>query len=78
MTIEIKDPETERVVRELARRLNTGPEEAVRRVSEQALAGDLTLPVDVAEIDRILDWFWEQPVKDARPMDELMADDEPR
>ena len=75
MSIEIKDRETERVVRELARRLNVAPEEAVRRASEAALATaesdeDAAIESIVAEVKTL-------PVSDPRPIDELLSDDEP-
>jgi hypothetical protein len=72
MSIEIKDPETERVVRELARRLNADPEEAVRRVSEDALARGAALSVDEVKIDAIIRQFRELPVADARPIEEIV------
>jgi hypothetical protein len=72
MSIEIKDPETERVVRELARRLNADPEEAVRRVSEDALARGAALSVDEVKIDAIIRRFRELPVADARPIEEIV------
>ncbi|MGD9814708.1 MAG: type II toxin-antitoxin system VapB family antitoxin [Hyphomonadaceae bacterium] len=74
MSIEIDDPETVRVVKELARRLNVEPEEAVRRASEAALRAD---EEDVA-IQKIVDEVKKLPVADARPIDQLLDDEEPR
>lgn len=76
MSIEIKDPETERLVRELARRLNVDPAEAVRRASAQALGEeadgeDAAIDAIVAEAKRL-------PVSDPRPIKDLRAEDEPR
>lgn len=72
MSIEIKDPEVERVVREVARRLNTEPEEAVRRLSEHALAHGAVLSVNEAKIDAIIRRFRELPVADARPVEQIV------
>jgi hypothetical protein len=74
MSIEIKNPETERVVRELARRLNVEPDEAVRRVSEAALAEGTD---EDEAIERIVAEVRTLPVADARPIDELMSEEEP-
>lgn len=74
MTIEITNPETERVVRELARRMNVEPEEAVRRASEAALAHGTAVDVDEIEIDAILRRLHDLPVVDARTPDEILAE----
>lgn len=73
MTITIQDPETERVVRELAQRLNVEPVEAVRRAAEAFAEDDEERAIEeiVAEV-RML------PISDPRPMKELLADEEPR
>jgi hypothetical protein len=75
MSIEITNPETERVVRELARRLNVEPEEAVRRASEAALEG--RLDDEDAAIERIVAEVKTLPVADPRPIDELLSQEEP-
>ncbi|MGQ0532835.1 MAG: type II toxin-antitoxin system VapB family antitoxin [Caulobacteraceae bacterium] len=76
MSIEITNPETERVVRELARRLNVEPDEAVRRASEAALEGGLE-DEEIA-VERIVAEVKKLPVSDARPIDELLNEEEPR
>jgi hypothetical protein len=75
MSIEITNPETERVVRELARRLNVEPDEAVRRASEAALEAN---PDDEdAAIEGIVAEVKSLPVSDARPIDQLLSQEEP-
>lgn len=76
MSIEIDDPETVRVVKELARRLNVAPEEAVRRASEAALVE--AADEEDAAIERILAEVRTIPATDSRPIEELLRDDEPR
>jgi hypothetical protein len=75
MSIEIKDLETERVVRELARRMNVEPAEAVRRASEAALARD-TVDEDEA-IERVVQEVRTLPISDGRPIDDLLSEEEP-
>lgn len=75
MSIEITNPETERVVRELARRLNVDPDEAVRRASAAALASGLE--DEDAAIDRIVTEVKKLPVSDDRPIDQLLSQEEP-
>jgi hypothetical protein len=75
MSIEIVDPETVRVVEELARRLNVAPEEAVRRAGEAALARS-SQEEDEA-IERIVAEVKTLPVSDPRPIRDLLSADEP-
>ena len=75
MSIEITNPETERIVRELARRLNVGPDEAVRRASEAALEADAQR--EDAAIERIVEEVRKLPVSDARAVDEILKEEEP-
>ena len=75
MSIEIPNPETERIVRELARRLNVGPDEAVRRASEAALEADAQS--EDAAIERIVEEVRKLPVSDARAVDEILKEEEP-
>ncbi|MBL8549619.1 MAG: type II toxin-antitoxin system VapB family antitoxin [Hyphomonadaceae bacterium] len=77
MGISIKDPETEAIIRKLAEKLDVGLTEAVK------LAGQAELDRRSEEererrIDEILAEASTIPVTDPRPIDELMADDEPR
>jgi hypothetical protein len=74
MSTEIKDPETERVVRDLARRLNVEPDEAVRRAAE-AFGADVD---EEREVDAIIAEVRRLRVADPRPIKELLADEEPR
>jgi hypothetical protein len=74
MSIEITDPEVERVVRELALRLNVEPAEAVRLASEAALAHGTLAEVDEVEIEAILRRLHDLPVVDARTPDEILAE----
>lgn len=73
MSIEIKDLDTERLVRELARRLNVEPVEAVRRASQQALARDGEAEDEA--ISRIISEVRTLPVSDARSIDEILGDE---
>jgi hypothetical protein len=76
MSIEIVDPETERLVRELARRMNVAPEEAVRRASEVALAGAAKPPAsaDLALAEAALKRLHALPVVDTTPAEEILSD----
>jgi hypothetical protein len=73
MTIEIKDPEAERLLRDLARRLNIGVDEAVRRAAE-AFSDD----AEERDVEAIVAEVRTLPVSDPRPIKDLLADEEPR
>jgi hypothetical protein len=73
MTIEIKDRETERLVRELAEKLHVEPEEAVRRAAEA-----FSVDAEEREIEEIVAEVRKLPVSDPRPIKELLADEEAR
>jgi hypothetical protein len=75
MSIKIDHPETERVVLELARRLNVEPTEAVRRASEAALA---SVDEEEAAVEAIVAEVRTLPVSDPRPIEDLLAEEEPR
>jgi len=72
MTIEIKDPATERLLRDIVRRLNVGLEEATRRAAE-AFVDD-----EERDIEEIVAEVRTLPVSDPRPIKELLTDEEPR
>lgn len=72
MTIEIKNPETEDALLEVARRLNTDPEEAVRRMSEHTLARGADFKVNEIEVDAIIRRLQAMPVADPRPIEQLI------
>jgi hypothetical protein len=80
MGVSIKDPEAERLLRELADKLDVGLTEAVRVALREALAkraaADPEEGLD-ADVDRILEEFSKLEVVDPRPLDELMKDEEP-
>ncbi len=77
MGISVKDPETEQIIRALAEKLDIGLTEAIKLAGKEALERRGN-EARKRRIDEILDAFQKLKVVDPRPLDELMADDEPR
>jgi antitoxin VapB len=78
MAISIKDPDTDRLARDLSRATGESLTEAIRRALEERLARE-TRRRDrrlVAEVRRIQERVARLPVLDPRPADQLLGYDE--
>ncbi len=73
MSIEITDPDTERLVHELAKRMNVAPAEIVR-LGAHALARDSQ---EDEAVERIVAEVGALPVFDNRSINELLAEEDP-
>jgi antitoxin VapB len=78
LPISIKDPETDRLARELAAATGESLTEAIRRALEERLARERRRgrPGLAAEIRRIQERVARLPVLDARSADDLLGYDE--
>lgn len=79
MALNIKNKETERLARELARRRGTGVTEAVTAALQEELARErnrIREPDLLEKLNRIADEYSRLPVYDTRTDDEILGWDE--
>ncbi len=78
MAILIKDPETDRIVRELAARTGETITEAVRKAAEERTRSLQDRPgrVDRARLDETLQRFWDAQKQPRPALDDLVVYDE--
>lgn len=81
MALSIRDPETDRLARELARLTGETMTQAIRTALEQRLGRERCLRVQDVERRReavmeVLERVWAMPVLDARSADEIIGYDE--